>query len=334
MTSDDKFNDDLCVDGIQLLSNGRVDGYHIREGIGQLEKTSFFESKDVVHVFEPCRVGMLRGLPMVYPVLNDLHDLDDLQILGMDAAKEAAKVTAIIKTKTGELSMDGLRSARMTERGRAATSGGNDSQRQEYYDKVFSGRAKVLKGDDDYAQHNMIRPTGAEQELWDNLVSKVCAGVGISKLLVFPWSVQGTVVRADLDVMATYFRSRSSLLASKFKDIYLYVMEWGIKNDITLADPPHDWRRVKVRAPRSVNVDVGRNVTALVAEYEAGWRTLESICGELGEDWVEVLEQRGSEMAKAAEIEKRLKLPPGSLIRATLEAAQSVPQAPVTEEKV
>ena len=132
--------------------------------------------------------------------------------------------------------------------------------------------------------------------------------------------MQGTVTRADLDVMATFFRSRSSVLASKFTDVYEYVMGWAVANVLDVSDPPPDWRRVTVRAPRSVNVDVGRNAQALIAEYAAGWRTLESICAELGEDWVEVLRQRAVERKEARELEQEFGLAPGELISAALEA--------------
>lgn len=331
------FGDTQIVDGVQVNNDSRPLGYHVRQGNGVDETYAYVPADEMVHIFEPTRPGMFRGLPMLYPVLNDLHDLDDLQILQMDVAKEAAKTTAVVKTKTGELSMEDLRRSRWGIAGTQGTSGGSSQERSQYYEDVFEGRVKVLRHGDDYAQHQVVRPSTEEFALWDHLTSKVCAGFGISKLLVYPWSMQGTVTRADLDVMATFFRSRSAILASKFTEIYEYVTEWGTRNDITISDPPPDWRKVKVRAPRSVNVDVGRNVTALVAEYAAGWRTLEGIAGELGEDWIEILQQRAIERSKARELEQEYGLVDGELIGAALEAIkQSNPtqQAPATQETV
>lgn len=319
-TPPDMVGDMQVVDGIQINGDSRPVGYHVRQGYDYEEKFVFVPAEEMVHIFEPTRPGMMRGIPMLYPVLNDLHDLDDLQMMQMDVAKEASKTTAVVKTKTGELSVEDMRRARWNIPGTQGTSGGSAQERSQYYEDVFEGRVKVMRDGDDYAQHNVVRPSESEFQLWDHLTSKVCAGFGISKLLVYPWSMQGTVTRADLDVMAQFFRSRSCVLASKFSEIYEYVTEWGTRNDVTISDPPSDWRKVKVRAPRSVNVDVGRNSSALISEYTAGFLTLEFICGERGEDYIEVMEQRGIELQKAAEIEKRRGLTPGTLIGAVLEA--------------
>jgi len=319
----DEFNAPDMIDGISIDKNGRPIFYSIKSGIGTGEKFELVEAEDVIHVFEPSRPGQYRGLPVVYPVINDLHDLDDLQILEMDAAKEAAKTTSVIHTATGEIEEEALRRARFGIGGTSGTSGGSAQERSQYYEDVFEGRVKVLRPDDKYEQFQSSRPSVVTQAYWDYLTSKVCAGIGISKLLVFPWSMQGTVTRADLDVQSAFFRSRSSVLISAFTQIYEFVMWHGTKSDRTLADPPADWRKINVRPPRSVNVDVGRNSSAMIAEYEAGFRTLEGICGELGDDWREVLYQRGIERAAAKKIEKALGLDEGELIQAALEAIKS-----------
>ncbi len=314
------FGDMQIVDGVQINKDSRPLGYHVRQGVGVDEQYVFIPADEMVHIFEPTRPGMLRGLPMLYPVLNDLHDLEDLQLMSMDIAKDASKTTKVIKTKTGESTMEDLRRSRFGIAGTQGTSGGSSQERSQYYEDVFESRAAVLRDGDTFEQFNVVRPADAEFKLWDQLTSKVCAGFGITKELVYPWSMQGTVVRADLGVQAQFFRSRSAVLGSKFMEIYEYVTEWGTKNDKSISDPPFDWQKVKARAPRSVDVDVGRNSNAVISEYAAGFLTLEFVCGERGEDWVEVLEQRGRELQRAAEIETRLKLIPGTLIGAVLEA--------------
>lgn len=317
------------IDGIEVDERGRPVAYWVKEtafgehGFMGDETFRRVPAEQIIHIFEASRPGQYRGLPMTYAVLNDLHDLDDLQLFSLDGAKEASLKTAVIKTKTGELSMDELRRARFNIGGTQGTSGGSKQERSAYYKEHFRAAPVVLERDDEYQEFTVTRPSESERALWDHLTSKVCAGFGISKLLVFPWSVQGTVVRADLDVAATFFRSRSAVLASKFTEVWLYVMQWAVLNERQLADPPADWKRVAVRAPRSVNVDVGRNSTALISEYEAGWRTLEEICGELGMDWRDVLRQRAVELAEAAALEKEFSLPEGSLIAKVLEALKA-----------
>lgn len=259
---------------------------------------------------------------MLYPVLNDLHDLDDLQLLEMDASKDAASITNVIKTKTGEIDLSDLRRFRMSVSGTDGTSGGSSQDRTSYYDEMFQGKAKVLQHGDEFDQFKSERPSVAVRDYWDYLTSKICAGVGISKLLVLPWSMQGTVARSDLDVASAFFRSRSAVLATAFSDVYEYVMKWGTSNVLEISDPPVDWYKVTVRPPRSVNVDVGRNAKALISEYSAGWRTLEEICGELGSDWRDVLRKRAVERRYARSLESEFDLEEGELIEAAMEAIQ------------
>lgn len=338
-TPQNLYGDKNVIDGIQIDDRGRPVGYWVRDDSGgpfaQTENYKFIDAENMVHIFEPSRPGMYRGLSMLYPVLNDLHDLDDLQILEMDAAKEAAKTTNVIQTKSGELNEDDLRRQRMLGRGTDGTSGGSSAERTQYYEDVFQARAKVLQTGDEFKQFVSGRPSVAVQTYWEYLVSKICAGVGISKLLVFPWSMQGTVVRADLDVAATFFRSRSYVLGGKFQDVWRFAVGWATRNNLDLSDPPSDWNRVTMRPPRSVNVDVGRNSNALIAEYEAGLRTLEWICSELGEDWRDVLREKAVELAEADELEKEFKLPQGSLVRAVIESLKlkKTNEQPAIEEK-
>jgi capsid protein len=261
---------------------------------------------------------------MLYPVLNDLHDLDDLQMLQMRKSKDAADITNVFKTKTGELPANGLEAQRFTINRATNANVETLETRTDYIRKASGGgRTIAIRTDETLEQNRSDTPSIADQAHWDYVLSKICAGVGISKLLVMPFSLQGTVTRADLDTAAVFFRSRSAVLASAFESIYRWCMEWAVySNANNLGDPPADFLRVTVRPPRSVNVDVGRNSAALINEYRAGWLTLEGICGALGEDWREILRQRAKERKVAGEIEAEFEIPNGSLIEAALEAIQ------------
>jgi hypothetical protein len=127
------------------------------------------------------------------------------------------------------------------------------------------------------------------------LTEKVCAGIGIPYVLVFPESMQGTVYRGALDMSAVWFRSRHQVMASAARRIYEYVMEWSIKNDQTLNDAPSDWYEVAITAPRAPNVDVGRNSAAQLAELEAGVITYDEVYGARGLDWRSALEAKAQQ---------------------------------------
>jgi lambda family phage portal protein len=320
----DKASENQIYDGVEVNGIGRPVAYWVRSGKPG-DQPARILAEDVVHIFEPSRANQYRGLPICYAVLNDLIDLDQLQTLEMLKAKENARTAKVVKTRNGEAPINEVRKMRYTDSGTTNTGASTQEARVRYLDKAFGGEITAIYPDEQYEEHRSESPSAGTQYHWDYLLSKICAGVGISKLLVFPFSVQGTVVRADLDTCAQFFRSRSEILSNAFQQIYQWVIDEAIfsnSNGIG-AKVPSDYRRVKVRPPRSPNVDVGRNSNALISEYAAGWRTLESICGEMGEDYVEVLTQRAKEVSEARDIETEFNLPPGSLIKNVLDTLTS-----------
>lgn len=332
-TPPDMLSDSSVVDGLQLDTDGRVVGYWVEKGgadwFASGTNFDFVGESEMVHFMEPSRTGQIRGLPIAYPVLERLTDLEDLLLLTLDASKEAASVKEWIESGNNEVSADMARRVRYVSDASAThgTAGGSASRRDEYYDQIFRSRAKLLLNGDKLHRDGPNLPSQSQVEHWNWLVNEICVGWGVSKLLVFPQSIQGTVTRADLETTGEFFRARSKSLEAPMSRIYEYVMDWGTRNSVEVSDPPEDWRDCKFIPPRSVNVDVGRNATALVAEYLAGWRTLESICGELGDDWRDVLEQRAVERAQAREYERQYGLREGELIQATLEAIKADPKA-------
>ena len=283
------------IDGIEVDERGRPIAYHITNDDGKRQDIfQRVEAEFVVHVFEPGRPGQYRGLPALYPVMNDLHDLDDLQIFEMQAAKAASKVQNVIKTKEGEVTDDDII--------RGTVTGSDGVERADYYKDVFGGEVAVLKHGDEFNQFQVERPSAATSGYWDYLTAKVCAGIGVPKEIVLPTSMQGTSMRSVLDIANAFFRSRSFVIADHLRRVYEYVIETGIKTDPAMRPAPADFYRSTFRAPRSINVDVGRNSSAAVNEFKCGMRTLQSIYAETGEDWREQLRQKAAEIAYAQEL--------------------------------
>jgi lambda family phage portal protein len=252
---------------------------------GQLTDIRSISSDSVVHIYEAQRAGQLRGLPFVACVINDLHDLDDLQKLEMESCKLASSVAQVIKTSSGEVQATSLRSGVAGSQGTA----------QNYYENIFGASVKVLKTGDEFEQFAADRPNVNMREYWRSLTEKVCAGVGIPYVLVFPESMQGTVYRGSLDMSSVWFRSRHQVMASAARRIWEYVMEYAIRTDPTLRDSPDDWYEVAIQAPRAPNVDVGRNSAAQLNELGAGITTYDEIYGARGIDWRSALEAKAQQ---------------------------------------
>lgn len=314
------------VDGVEIDGRGRPVAYYVRDGFDD-DNYRRIPAELIIHVFEPTRPGEYRGLSFFTPVLNELHDLDDLHVLEMRAAKDAAEKSTFIKTVAGELKPQQLRAERLD--GTSQNSAGTDVTvaRTKWLKEMVGGRTAALKPGEDVLQFKSDRPTVTQQWYWDYVTGRICAGVGISKLLVYPYSMQGTVTRADLDVMAGFFRSRSEVLAAAFTEIRNYVMGWAKDNDGALDGAPLDWFEVTVRPPRSVNVDVGRNSQAMLAELKAGARTYQDVYAELGFDYRVQLRQKAKEAAFIRALAAEFKLEPGEIADLAGEAINEAQKA-------
>lgn len=298
---DNRQNEKNLVDGIEIDDRGRPIAYHVattdyrEDGVSKTTWTRY-DSDYVVHVMEPGRAAQYRGIPACYPVINDLVDLDDLQLLEMQACKDAASVSDVIKTASGEINDEDVL------RGTVTNSDG--VSRDAYYKDIFGARAKVLKTGDEYAQHRSERPTAATSGYWDVMLTKICSGIGIPREIVIPGSMQGTSMRSVLDVSSAYFKTRSYVIADHLRQIFEWVTQEHIRLDPELSPTPEDWFLCSYRSPRSINVDVGRNSTAMIEEWRSGMRTLQDIYGEAGEDWQQGLRQKAAEVQFAETLAK------------------------------
>jgi len=316
-------SDETVFDGIRFdPRTGRAIAYFIgnEKTQGNLTDVRSIGSDSVVHIYEPNRAGQLRGLPFVSCVINDLHDLDDLQKLEMEACKLGASVAQIVKTVSGEVQASNLR---------AGTAGTTQNTAENYYEQVFGSAVKVLKNGDSFEQFATERPGVNMREYWRQLTEKVCAGVGIPYVLVYPESMQGTVYRGALDMSAVWFKSRHQVMSSAARRIYEYVMEYAIKSDPTLNDAPADWYEVAITAPRSPNVDVGRNSAAQLAELEAGIVTYDEVYGARGLDWRSSLESKAQQALFVRQLAGKYGLDVSEISTIQKEKAPSVPVAAI-----
>lgn len=303
------------IDGVKIDSRGRPIGYYIQEGI-EADDYTFRSANQVIHIFEPESPGQYRGLPLLTPVLNDLHDLDDLEMFVMQIAKDAASVTNILKSPSGESNPQNLRSSRYLQTTQKSDGTEIQESRVQFFKQILGPRTIGLKPDEVLEQLRSERPGPAEQWYWHYLTSKICGGVGISKLLAYPSSIQGTVARADLDLAHNYFRARFAPFQSAAFQIYLFAIGSARFSDPRVADAPANWTKVNIRPPRAVNVDVGRNSAAMIAELESGATTLEEIYGSRGMDWREQVRQRGREESFIDQVATEFKLTPDRIRRA------------------
>lgn len=298
---------DSIIDGVQIDPSGRPTGYYIAEEDGNGQRTYHLKSAEmVIHLFEPTRAAQYRGRPFVTPVINDLHDLSDLQMLEMKAAKDAAEITNVIKTPSGEVSSLDKRRGALVSNTRTLKTGESVTAAQtkhDYYQETAGGRTVVMQTGDELSQFKSDRPSVATSDYWRYLTERICAGVGIPVVLVFPSSMQGTVYRGALDMADAFFKSRFQVVAAAIQQIFEFAIRDARTDRRTkLADGPADWYRVSVHPPRAVNVDVGRNATAMLKQLEVGAVTYDMIYGPLGLDWREQMRRLKEQEEYAAQL--------------------------------
>lgn len=278
------------IDGVKVNEFGRAVGYWFLAG----DKFKLVDASLVIHVFNPERAGLPRGIPECTSALNVLHDLDDLRTLEMRAAKDAAELSTIYKTATGEMPSTLVSMAQMFQN--TNTAAGSSSSvtdaRREFYKNATGGRNVVLFQGDDAIQHVPERPGANTREYWRLLAGEVCAAAGIPLALVYPDSMQGTVYRGALDAAAAAFRNETTVLAGYFTRVRNYVIQNEARFNKDLNPLPPDWRKVTFGTVRSPNVDIGRNSQARIAELAAGLTDWNLIAAELGLDGKQILKSK------------------------------------------
>lgn len=303
------------VDGVAIDAAGRKTGIWVNTtqvntySAPNAQAWKFVPCEDVFHLYEPSRPGMYRGLPFCHAVMNDINDLDDLQKLVNQVAKQAATIGNVTTNRLGELPTRSARQVGMKIPSTTATGAVVAKQAADFYQVKFGASEIALQHGDSIKQFQADRPSLAEREHWDYLTGKICIGQGVAKQLVWPYSIQGTALRSDLETCAAFFRCRSAVVQCMVKWVFYNVIKWAQDYDRSVLRGGFDFTGYEnciVRAPRSPNVDMGRNSRAAIGELNGNARTYQDWYAEAGQDWTEQFAQ----IAKERELMKSLNITP------------------------
>lgn len=317
-------NKDL-VDGVRLNSDGLPISYAIRDGFDGEEWVER-DAANVIHVAEFLRVGEYRALTPYRGTLNTAHDLDDLALMEMDRAKEAASISNVVQTWNGELNPETYRQSRFQQAKQAGIELNEEklNQRMEYYQKVLGSRTVALKAGEEMKQFNSNQPSASTQWYWKFLIGQVCASQGIPLLLVLPDSMQGTVVRGVLDDADLFFKSKFALFAHAAVDMYLFFLDWARYNIRELADAPGDWNACHVIGPRAVNVDKGNTAASQLALYSAGMTNMDDIAGPLGLTGEILIRRKAESVRMIMDVAEEYEIDPAQISAPIADVMQSL----------
>lgn len=284
------------VDGVEIdPKTGRPTAYWVAtvEEVGK-ESYKDYPASNVVHVYEPNRSGQYRGVPFLTPAINILADLHEIEAMEIKAARVASTLVNVWKTETGEVDpVDVLASGgAISESSSGAVTA---------YKESLGGENIVLKTNESLEQWKSDRPTVVLLDYLKRLRADVCAAAGIPSVIVAAEQMQGTQYRGAIDYASIYFDCRCSVLKELVRRIWEHVIPKGAGDPLIAAAPP-DWYRIEIPSPRGVNVDVGRNSSAMLAQLAAGATDYSEIYGPTGRHWEDAFEALAEQRRRAIEL--------------------------------
>lgn len=228
------------IDGIVVnLETGERVAYYVKRcdfttfyrGTQNATQEEFdrLDAADVIHKFKVRRPGQMRGIPDGVSVFNLVRDNLDLHKMEMQAAKIACEIATVENNPSGELSTYTARRQKLNIQTQNAAGASISKNSSEFYNVTLGARKIALKTGDTLKNFQVDRPTIVQQQYWDLHYTLICMGYKVPKLLVMPYSIQGTVTRADLDVCANAFREDFELIRELCEEVYAWQGEWDLK---------------------------------------------------------------------------------------------------------
>lgn len=280
----------LNIDGVSTIQNGDgmvqgIKGYWFIDNL-TMDQWVFRSVSDVIHIFEPERIGMFRGVTPYHSILNTLHDVDDMELYEMERAKSNSAITNILTTQTGEINTDAMRERRFTGLGSTGINpdvkDDNQASRTAFYRKMLGSRTMALKAGEKLEQFGAESPSASTQWYWLYQLAKMGKVAGTPVILILPeiiQGMQGTVVRGIYDDAHQTFTGKFHVYKDAAVDLYRYFVNWARYNDPRCVDAPADWAKCHVTPPRAVNADIGYTSAATLAELGAGVDNWDDIAG-------------------------------------------------------
>jgi hypothetical protein len=294
----------VIVDGVEMTSAGKPVAYWIKKtnfdqlltsgsnGTQLYDRIEAYDPRNwkkggIIHKFKHRRPGQVRGIPEGFSVYNLVRDNMDLHKLEMQAAKLASDIANVETNPTGELDSLSNRQAPMSVLSRTAAGQSVTKTFGVDYKVSIGSKNLALREGSSLQQFMIQRPTVATQDYWDLHYTLICMGYNVPKMLVMPYSLQGTVTRADLDICGYGFGQENyEIVAELLRDVYEWQSCWAKDYDRSLdGDWPVDFTEVFIRPPRKPNVDIGYTAKAVETEVRLGIRTIPDIYAEKQQDW-------------------------------------------------
>ena len=309
------------VDGRQLLN--RI-GFWVRSGQASFETNdswTLVSDQDCWQIRNVHRADQPRSVSDFYSCEINLNKLQDLITIEMGAQRTQSIRAVAFENAAGVAGnpLDRRMEASRLAMGQKCAPSNAEKEwdaRREMYRKETGAYVYGIKPGEKVHFDSPVRPSDATLLLWEFLVNSLCAATHVPRCLVMEKLSagsargQGVEIRAQLDSSDAYYRGDFQKWKKFIIEAVIWRMEWEIKNNPLLADPPANWRDcIHVHQPEACNVDVGYNTQAQLTSLAAGAMDYDMILGPQGESFVSVAKRLARQQRLIEKLGIKLTLP-------------------------
>lgn len=270
--------------------------------------------RNVLHIFKRLRVGQVRGVPDLAPVIESLKQISTYTEAEISAAVVSGMFTVFVKTEDGLNPLDDDGTSTIDESGNEI--------------KLGNGAIVDLAKGEDVSFANPSRPNTN----FDPFVMAILRQVGVAleiplELLIMHFTASYSASRAALEQAWKFFKARRGWLAEKLCDpVYEEWLTEAIETG-RIAAPGFLDGDPAIRAaylgctwigPAKGHIQPLQEIQAEVEAVKLGSKTLDLVTAETtGEDWEHTHRQRVKEIRRRKAdgigvVEKRQPDPPDS----------------------
>ncbi|MGL6063854.1 MAG: phage portal protein [Fusobacteriaceae bacterium] len=254
------------VDKEGTLLNYYISNKHPGDGAVEIKKYPVFNSmarRNILHIFEPTRIGQRRGIPLLSPVLRTFKQLDRYKKAEMMAAVLNASVAMLLKTENASniLNKDKVMQS-MGKENEPKTSSKNSIERE--LNKSFGhGQVYVAGKDEELKEFITSRPNKNYKDFVEKICEELGAATGIPvEVMMSSFKSSYSAAKASLEEAEARFKTARRIIEKKFcQPIYEeFIIELMKNGDI---ECPNFFDDVTVRYAFSHCIWIGTNKTSL-----------------------------------------------------------------------
>lgn len=298
---------DGWVDGIKFDRQGRPLAYAVKNDQGKFQ---YYRAESVIHFYDPDRFSGTRGISPYQVAINVLRDRADILEAEKLAVKSFSQKAFVLHTQSGdfdEADAGIFGGRRPSGNGESSSGNGSCGTTEEEVSAAFGGQSLALgPGEDLKAFDFPNRPSPTWIGFDTALQRDAALGLGLPlDFLIDPTKINGTVARMVIKQAEKVFNADQVLLDQKLlRPFVRYALAVYIEKGLLPAVP--GWEKMAFQYPKSISVDLGRDISAAIREVELGIRNPRDIIEENQDEWEAQVTERLDDFAWAkAEAEKR-----------------------------